>query len=256
MISGGRFYGMVLISAKCPRSPGRRENSVWTKIWGIIYRMNYSILFTGGIPPKLREREVLITPKEEECVFLWQMVQQNFRERLRIPRTHSETGIHGKERISAENLKAIGKSFNLKKPKMTKKSFMIFGLFKETSFIVIILTREFSCTCREKNHFLFHWNTLMSSGQPIPIGNRNLSDSWLDFTRFTLLNESPPNGYMWSGERLTKILTTSRPDHIWPDAWTKIGKAAQRREKQEWAIEKLERNLFHWSKWWRVHGHH
>ena len=48
---------------------------------------------------------------------------------------------------------------------------------------------------------------------------------------------------MWSGDRLTKIQTTSRPDHIWPDAWTRIGKAAQRREKQEWAIEKpkLER---------------
>ena len=42
--------------------------------------------------------------------------------------------------------------------------------------------------------------------------------------------------------RLTKIQTTSRPDHMWPDAWTRIGKAAQRREKQEWAIEnpKLE----------------
>ena len=58
------------------------------------------------------------------------------------------------------------------------------------------------------------------------------------FTRFTLLNETPPKGYMWSGVRLTKIQTTSRPDHIWPDAWTRIGKAAQRREKQEWAIEK------------------
>ena len=43
---------------------------------------------------------------------------------------------------------------------------------------------------------------------------------------------------MWSGWRLTKIQTTSRPDHEWPDAWTRIGKAAQRREKQEWAIEK------------------
>ena len=32
--------------------------------------------------------------------------------------------------------------------------------------------------------------------------------------------------------RLTKIQTTSRPDLTWP------GKAAQRREKQEWAIEK------------------
>ena len=37
--------------------------------------------------------------------------------------------------------------------------------------------------------------------------------------------------------RLTEIQTTSRQDHIWHDAWTRIGKA-QRREKQEWAIEK------------------
>ena len=56
------------------------------------------------------------------------------------------------------------------------------------------------------------------------------------FTRFTLLNETPPKGYVVQG--LTKIQTTSRPDHIWPDAWTRNGKAAQRREKQEWAIEK------------------
>ena len=68
-------------------------------------------------------------------------------------------------------------------------------------------------------------------------GNRNLSDSWTGFTRFTLLNKTPPKGKMWSRRRLTKIQTTSRPGHIWPDAWTRIGKAAQRREK-EWAIEK------------------
>ena len=58
------------------------------------------------------------------------------------------------------------------------------------------------------------------------------------FTRFTLLNETPPQGFLWSGERLTKIQTTSRPDHMGPDAWMKIGKVAQRREKQEWATEK------------------
>ena len=69
-------------------------------------------------------------------------------------------------------------------------------------------------------------------------GNRNLSDTWTGFTRFTLLNETPPKGNMWSGRRLTKIQTTSRPDHIWLDAWTRTEKAAQRRDKQEWAIEK------------------
>ena len=30
---------------------------------------------------------------------------------------------------------------------------------------------------------------------------------------------------MWSGGRRTKIQTTSRPDHVWPDAWTRIGKS-------------------------------
>ena len=43
---------------------------------------------------------------------------------------------------------------------------------------------------------------------------------------------------MWSGGRLTKIQTTTRPDHVWPEVWTKIGKAAQNREEQEWKNEK------------------
>ena len=42
---------------------------------------------------------------------------------------------------------------------------------------------------------------------------------------------------MWSGRRLTKIQATTRPDHVWPEVWTQIGKAVQNREKQEWAKE-------------------
>ena len=68
--------------------------------------------------------------------------------------------------------------------------------------------------------------------------NRHMSDSWRGFTKFTLLQEKPTKGYMWSGERLTKIQTTSRPDHVWSEVWTIIGKAAQNREKPEWAKEK------------------
>ena len=30
-------------------------------------------------------------------------------------------------------------------------------------------------------------------------GERELSDAWTSFTRFIVLNEKPPNGYMWSG---------------------------------------------------------
>ena len=55
-------------------------------------------------------------------------------------------------------------------------------------------------------------------------GSRDLSDSWTGFTQFTLLSEKPPDGYMWSGERLTKRQATSRPDHLWPELWRGIGK--------------------------------
>ena len=35
----------------------------------------------------------------------------------------------------------------------------------------------------------------------------------------TILNVKPPDGYTWSGERLTKRQATSRPDHLWPEIW-------------------------------------
>ena len=47
-------------------------------------------------------------------------------------------------------------------------------------------------------------------------GSRDLSDLWTGFTQFTLLEEKPPDGYTWSGGRLTRKKLTSRPDHLWP----------------------------------------
>ena len=44
-------------------------------------------------------------------------------------------------------------------------------------------------------------------------GSRDLSDPWTGLTQYTLLEEKPPDGYMWSGGRLTRKLLTSRPDH-------------------------------------------
>ena len=69
-------------------------------------------------------------------------------------------------------------------------------------------------------------------------GSRDLSGSWTGFAQFTLLDETPPDGYMSSGKRLTKRQATSRPDHLWPELWTKLGRNAKLREKQKWAIEK------------------
>ena len=63
---------------------------------------------------------------------------------------------------------------------------------------------------------------------------------WTVFTRFTVLNEKPPDGYTWSGERLTRKQTTSRPDTLWPEIWKDMSDASKRKEKQKWAVEKTK----------------
>ena len=69
-------------------------------------------------------------------------------------------------------------------------------------------------------------------------GSRDLSDPWTGFTQFNQLEEKPPEGYMWSGRRLTRK-QTSRPDHLWPEIWKTMGKNEKLKEKQKWSNEKL-----------------
>ena len=69
-------------------------------------------------------------------------------------------------------------------------------------------------------------------------GSRDLSASWTGFTQFTQVNEKPPDGCMWSGRRLTKRQATFRPDHLWPELWTKLGRSAKLKEMQKWSKEK------------------
>ena len=69
-------------------------------------------------------------------------------------------------------------------------------------------------------------------------GSRDLSGSWTGFTQFTLLEEKPPDGYMWSGVRSTTKQLTSRPDHLWPELWIKMGRNAKLKERQKWSHEK------------------
>ena len=61
-------------------------------------------------------------------------------------------------------------------------------------------------------------------------GNRDLSDSWTGFTRFSFLEEKPPDGYTWSGRRLTKKQTTSRPACFGPE---RHGKTCQRQRNEK-----------------------
>ena len=148
---------------------------------------------------------------------------------------------------------AIGKSFNLKKQKMTKESIRIFGLTQKLgqTFKVIMLNQEVQLHLPRKESCpipLSSFDVTRSTYADLETvrekkicdysdvdENRNLSDSWTSFTRIALLNETPLKGKRQSGRggKLTRIQTTSRPDHICPDALTTILKAAQRRKKQE-----------------------
>ena len=69
-------------------------------------------------------------------------------------------------------------------------------------------------------------------------GSRDLSDPWTGFTQFTLLEEKAPDGYMWSGERLTRKQLTSRPEHLWPELWKSMGKARQAEGKAKSRLRK------------------
>ena len=44
--------------------------------------------------------------------------------------------------------------------------------------------------------------------------SRDLSDYWTGFTQFIVLEEKPPDRFLWSGWRLTRKQLTSRPDHL------------------------------------------
>ena len=137
---------------------------------------------------------------------------------------------------------------------MTLKPVPIFGRSKVTSSIVITMNLEFSSSCRKKKTFPIPLKLIDASRtthtsldvlqEKRIIFNSNVdvdrtsSDSWTGFTKFTLLNEKPPQGDMWSGWRLTKIRATSRPDCLWPEIWIGQSKAAEKKEKQQSAMEK------------------
>ena len=69
-------------------------------------------------------------------------------------------------------------------------------------------------------------------------GERELSDACTGFTRFVLLKERQPEGFSWSGRRLTRKQTTSRRDNVCPAMWKHTSDAAKKKAKQRRAIDK------------------
>ena len=55
-------------------------------------------------------------------------------------------------------------------------------------------------------------------------GARDLSDPWTGFTQFTLLEEKPPNGYMWSGGQINKKTADIQASSFMARTLNEIGK--------------------------------
>ena len=148
---------------------------------------------------------------------------------------------------------------------------MISGPCQETSYTAITLNPQSKCTCRKKNHSPFHRNTLtwpelqvrpwmwcLKAAETI-IGiskesetnqtRGQVSHDSLYWTRNLQMGTHGPGGG-WRRKQ-----TTSRSDYLWPEIWKDMSAAAQRKEKQKWAVEKTEawqrweiaRYLLHWS---------
>ena len=96
-------------------------------------------------------------------------------------------------------------------------------------YIDVTRTTHTSLDVLLEKHIEDHWNME---------GERELSDAWTSFTGFVLLKERPPEGHTWSGVRLTRKHTTSRPDDVWPDMWKLVSDAAKKKAQQRWAFEK------------------
>ena len=95
-------------------------------------------------------------------------------------------------------------------------------------YIDVTRTTKTSMDVLLEKHLEDYWNV---------DGEKELSDAWIDFTRFILLNERPPDGYTWSGVRLTRKQISFRPDDVWPDMWKHMC-AASKKKAKIWAIEK------------------
>ena len=68
-------------------------------------------------------------------------------------------------------------------------------------------------------------------------GDRMLSEPWTCFTQFTIWSEKPPDGYTWSGGRLTKVQATSRLHFFVAKSLVKYVEWRSKKKKRHWAIQ-------------------
>ena len=66
---------------------------------------------------------------------------------------------------------------------------------------------------------------------------RELSEPWVGETRYHKLWKTPA-GYDMIDGRLTRLQSTTRPPHIWPEVWQGMSKKSRETAVSEWARDK------------------
>ena len=218
------------------------KSQIWTKIWWIIQRTNYTFWRIGWKFPKTQremkhefinlkeiimmifgyalltvwiwEEDILIIDIEKSkkrgsmkqgisasrntfqktecerspdnpkrwriCISCGRWFSKITKEKLRIPRTHSETGIHREDRESQRRISwRLGRVSTWRNERWRRNQIRIFGLTQKLGKTFKLIqrfrlsssywTETFNYTCREKNHILFHWITLLSWAQLMQI---------------------------------------------------------------------------------------
>ena len=191
-------------------------------------------------PRRINATEVLTPLWGEDFVPSRWWYSKIVRRRPRIPRIHSKAGTTcGESRSQYKSLRRTGRT-STDRIKRWRWSPGTSGRFKVTSSIVITLNLVFSHLCRKKKHSPWATYTNLDVLQEkrnddeywiVVDENRSSSVSRKGLTMFSLVEEKPPKGKMWSGERMTINQATARPEIVWLGIWIKIGEAAQKREK-------------------------
>ena len=110
-------------------------------------------------------------------------------------------------------------------------------------FTAITWNPESNCTCREKHHSLFHWNTSTWPGLQLHWMScwrkyRRLLERWWRsrmvryVDRFHKVQDIgwKTTGSIFMVPRLTKKHTNSRPDTLWPEIWKDVSDASKPKE--------------------------
>ena len=203
----GWFDGLLSLSAKCPRPPGRGQNSLWKTIRRTIQRINNSFCSNGGISPDCNARPIKISWNLARQFYLEYFFGMHWSrcgtlqgdiliavseelERMDTSEIYPRRIIaHHREKSSCSQWqmvqrKLLGRDCESREPTLRREQAVKMKISvslnrqnqemtltpeETTSFVVITMNSKFNSMCRKKKHSLLHPNTLTLQGQLILI---------------------------------------------------------------------------------------